>query len=582
MELFKLLGTIAIDNQKANSEIDSTTDKAKASEEEISGAFEKIGGAAGKIAIGIGTAAAAIGTAWVATIESTREYRQQMGMLETAFADSGKSADSAKSTFMDLNAVLGDSGQATEASQHLAKLVNNEKDLDEWTNILTGVYATFGESLPIEGLAEAANETAKVGTVTGGLADALNWAGISEDEFNEKLAACNNEAEREALIRKTLTGLYDEAAGKYKETNKDVMAAEQAQARLTDAMARVGAVGEPILTAIKNKMADLAELAVPKIEAMVNKFQDLGQWIQENEQKLKTWGAVIAGLMVSVGAFILIISWGAIMTKAANAIKAVRLAMVAFNLVLKANPIGLVVSLIAGLVVAFIALWKNNESFRNFWINLWNKIKSAAGSAVDWIKSKFNAFKAAIQTVKDTFGKVKDAIAEKLNAAKDKVKSIIDKIKGFFNTTLKFKGLKMPSIKLTMEKGSGLMAKAAEVLGLSGVPKFSVKWNALGAIFDQPTIFATPRGFQGVGEAGAEAVTPISVLQNYVDESVGNRNKEIVAGFEIQVSRLISFMQTFFPKDYNIMLDTGVLAGELAPAMDVRLGNIMSGRERGL
>ena len=87
--------------------------------------------------------------------------------------------------------------------------------MSEWTTICEGVYATFGASLPIEGLTEAANETAKVGTVTGTLADALNWAGISEDAFNEKLAACNTEAEREALIRQTLNSAYAEAAAGY-------------------------------------------------------------------------------------------------------------------------------------------------------------------------------------------------------------------------------------------------------------------------------------------------------------------------------------------------------------------------------
>ncbi|MBQ8763144.1 MAG: hypothetical protein IJZ07_03485 [Clostridia bacterium] len=101
----------------------------------------------------------------------------------------------------------------------MAQLTTNEQELSQWTNICQGVYATFGASLPIEGLTEAANETAKVGQVTGGLADALNWAGISEDAFNEKLAACNTEAEREELIRETLNGIYSEAAANYEKNN---------------------------------------------------------------------------------------------------------------------------------------------------------------------------------------------------------------------------------------------------------------------------------------------------------------------------------------------------------------------------
>ena len=48
--------------------------------------------------------------------------------------------------------------------------------------------------MPIEGLTEAANETAKTGELTGVLADALNWAGITEDDFKARLEACNSES----------------------------------------------------------------------------------------------------------------------------------------------------------------------------------------------------------------------------------------------------------------------------------------------------------------------------------------------------------------------------------------------------
>ena len=103
-------------------------------------------------------------------------------------------------------------------------LTKNEKDLSTWTNICQGVYATFGDSLPIEGLTEAANETAKTGSLTGVLADALNWAGVSEDTFQASLDACNTEAEREQLIRETLNGLYADAALKYEENNAKILA----------------------------------------------------------------------------------------------------------------------------------------------------------------------------------------------------------------------------------------------------------------------------------------------------------------------------------------------------------------------
>lgn len=270
------------------------------------------------------------------------------------------------------------------------------------------------------------------------------------------------------------------------------------------------------------------------------------------------------------------------MTAAANAVKTVRIAILALNTALRANPIGLVVSLITGLVAAFVYLWKNNEGFRNFWLNMWNKIKSATSTVISAVKNKFNELQAGFNNVKTVFNNIQRTVSDKMSSVQKKVKSVIDKIKSFFNVTLKFKGLKMPTISLTMKKGKGLMQKAAELLGLSGVPKFSVKWNAEGGILTKPTIFGMAGNtFLGGGEAGQEAVLPIDKLQAYVDESVNYRNIELIESFEMQISRLISFMQGYFPTQYNLMLETGVLAGQLAPEMDSKLADIYRHNRRG-
>ena len=578
MELFKLLGRISIDTTEANEAIDDTTNKANDSESTISGAFSKIGGAAIAGAKVIGGAAVALGGAWFAAIEGTREYRVSMGQLESAFATAGHSADSAKQTYTDLNAVLGDSGQATEAAQQLALLTEDEKELDSWTNILTGVFATFGESLPVEGLAEAANHTAKVGEVQGSLADALEWSGVSVDEFNDKLAKCSTEQERQKLITETMNGLYSESATKYKEVNKDVLEAEKAQAKLTDAMAELGAIGEPILTAIKDAIGDMAAKAIPKIESLVNKVKDGITWFKQNQNTVKAWAGVIIGATTAIAAFVLIMKWSSIMTAASSAITKVKTAVLLLNAAMKANLIGIIVSLIIGLVAAFIYLWNNCEPFRNFWINLWDKIKSATSKAVDWIKSKFNTFKDALKSVKDTFGGIKDAISDKLSSAQDKVKSIIDKIKNFFPLKIGkiFGNLKIPKISVSGGKAPFGIA------GKGSLPSFSVKWNAQGAVLTRPTIFGMSGStFMGGGEAGDEAVAPISTLQAYIEDSVNKRNAVLIDGFEIQVSRLISFMQGYFPTRYNLMLDTGILAGQLAPEMDSRLADIYRNNKRG-
>ncbi len=447
MELFRLLGTIAVDNDSAVRALDETSESAENSSSKTSEAFKKIGSVAGTIAKGIAVAGVALGGAWVAAIEGSREYRTEMGKLDTAFVTNGHSSEAAKKTYSDLNAVLGDSGQTVEASQHLAKLTKNEKELQTWTDICTGVYATFGESLPIEGLTEAANETAKTGTLTGGLTDALNWAGISEEAFQKKLDACSNEQERQKLIMDTLSGSYSKASEQYKKTNKDVMDAQRAQEKLTDAFAAFGAVGEPILTAIKEKVADMVTAAVPHLENFINKVKDAAAWVKDNGDTIDKWVAVILGAGTAIGTFLLILNWGKIMTAAANAVKVVRTAVLGMNAAMLANPIGLIVALLAGLVVAFVYLWNNVEGFRKFWINAWNKIKSIASTAGKAISKAFSdawsavkkAWSSVTKFFKDiwsgitkTFSNVKSWFGDRFRQAWIGIKSVWNGAKTFF------------------------------------------------------------------------------------------------------------------------------------------------------
>lgn len=260
----------------------------------IGSAFERTGGIMTKAFTApiIGAATAFMGTA-----EATREYRTEMGKLEAAFTTAGFSAEVAKSAYEDIYAVLGEDDTSVEAANHLAQLTDNEKELAAWTgDILPGVFATFGDSLPLEGLTEAANETAKVKKVTGPLADALNWAGVSEDEFNKKLAACSNEQERQALITETLNDIYGEASDKYKELNGDVMDAQRAQAKLTDAIAKIGEVAEPIMTLLKDKAADLLNV----LAGLLDSIASAPGWVQ---------GLVLGftGVLAAAGPFLVIL-----------------------------------------------------------------------------------------------------------------------------------------------------------------------------------------------------------------------------------------------------------------------------------
>lgn len=266
VEIFKLFGSIFVNNDEANKSIAETEKKGKGVAATLGNGIKTAGKWGAAMVRG---AAAGVG-ALSSVAENTREYRTEMGKLDTAFTTNKFTAADAKQTYSDLYAVVGDSGQATEAANHLSLLCDSTKDLQSWTEICTGVYGQFGDSLPIEGLTEAANETAKVGQVTGPLADALNWMGVSEDEFNEKLAKCSSEQERQQLITSTLTSLYSDASAQYKKTNGDVMESNRAHQQLSDTMAQIGAVAEPVLNSLIGLGGKLLEQLSPLIESVAN------------------------------------------------------------------------------------------------------------------------------------------------------------------------------------------------------------------------------------------------------------------------------------------------------------------------
>lgn len=278
---------------QASDSLDDLAKSADKAEKASDGLGSKLKGVVAGGAKALAAGVTALTGALVASAEASREYRREMGKLDTAFTTAGHSSEAALKTYKSLQGVLGETDQAVEAANHLAKLTDNEEDLQKWTDICTGVYATFGASLPIEGLTEAANETAKVGAVTGPLADALNWAGVSEDKFNESLAACNSEQERQKLIMETLGGLYDEAAEKYKETNAEVIRANEANEEWAASLAEVGEGIEPLLSDIKLLGASLVKELVPGVKEVAGAFRGM---LNGDEGAAANLGEAISGI----------------------------------------------------------------------------------------------------------------------------------------------------------------------------------------------------------------------------------------------------------------------------------------------
>lgn len=256
-----------------------------------------------------GAAAAGLTAAFIALDGATEEYRVAQGKLNAGFQAAGFSADVARKSYRNFYAILGDTDTATEASQLLANMAKNEEEVTKWTRIAAGVHGTFGDSLPIEGLVESANETARTGQITGVFADAINWAtkegekfGVAlkadteankkwneavksaasaEDFFNLALQNCSDESARQKLIVDTLSKTYDKAADSYYANNQQVINARRNHATLDEMLAKVGDTSAKV----KNQLWVLAGAAE---DGSIRSGSAL-DWVQQKTEAFGTW-----------------------------------------------------------------------------------------------------------------------------------------------------------------------------------------------------------------------------------------------------------------------------------------------------
>nr|UVX41149.1 MAG: hypothetical protein [Bacteriophage sp.] len=399
--------------------------------------------------ISVAALAASIGE----LVSVTNEFQEDMGKLSVAAQQNSVSTDAANGAYRDMVGILGETDQSVEAVNHLFALCGeNTQALSDWTNIASGVYATFGDSLPLEGLTEAANETAKVGQVTGPLADAINWAseaavqqGVAlsgnqaaidaynsaladgatqEDAFNAALAACNTEQERAQLITDTLNGVYAEAGAQYQQTNADVIAYRQSQSDLTAAMSSLGQAFMPIVTGLTNVATMLLSGVQPAV-----------QWFVTN---LPIIAPILAGIVTTIGLLAVVLNASTIATTAQTvATNAAAAAQGLLNMVMNANPIALIVTLIAGLVVAIIGLWNNSEAFRNFVTGAFQQIQQVAQVVIDAIVNFFTVtVPNAIGVVIGFFQNLWNSIVSVFNGALSTVSGFVSSVVSFFTVSV--------------------------------------------------------------------------------------------------------------------------------------------------
>lgn len=566
----------------------------------VSDDMKDLGDKAGELGRNLAVGLAGAVTGVVASVEATREFRQDLGKLETTFETTNHGAEVATNTFKTMYGIIGEDDTAIEAANHLALMTENEQELEQWTDILTGVYATFGDSLPLEGLAEAANETARVGKVTGPLADALNWLGISEDAFNEKLEKTNSVSERNALIRETLTKAYGEASDTYKEVNKDVLENNEAQADMNLKLAEITAKLQPLITEMKIFLAEVLEKLTPIIT-----------WIIDN---INILAPIVLGFLGTLFAL-------NIASKIGNMIKIIT----SLNAVMAANPIGIIIIAIGALITILVLLVQNWDKVKEVAVKCWEWIKKTWEKVASWFNEK------VIQPVAKFFSGMWDGLKNGAKNAWEGIKSVFSSIVGWFKD--KFSQA-WTAVKNVFSAGGKIFSGIKEGIAstfktvvngiIGGINKvIAVPFNAINKMLNKirNISFLNISPFKNLWKENPLSVPQIPKLKVGTDfvpydnmPAILHKGEQVVpakynptennqymrnAMFDAltdftnirsqgnsEIKTLTNLMNKYMPQivanmGQNIVLDDNTLVGKITPKIDASLGNLATRRKRG-
>ena len=229
--------------------------------------------------------------------------------------------------------------------------------------------------------------------------------------------------------------------------------------------------------ALESLAIKLADYVIPFITSMTEKLTSMIEAFTNLNPNVQQAILVIGGIVAVAGPVLIVVgkiisSVGTILTllpKLAGFISTVKTAFMALNTTMLANPIMLIIAAIAALVAAFIYLWNNCDGFRQFWIDLWAKIKDVFSNMKEYITG---FAKNAVEWGKDLVMGLVNGIKSCIGAVGDAVKSVADKIKSFLHFSVPDEGplteyeswmpAFMKGLAKGIEKSKGLVADAVD------------------------------------------------------------------------------------------------------------------------
>lgn len=635
MELFKLFGSIMVDNKKANESISETDSRAS----KLVHGFKKgiktaavMGTALTGMAVAGGTALFGMANKAAASGDRVDKLSQKIGM--------------SRKGFQEWDYILSQNGMSIESLQGGMKKLNNTID-DAIGGSKTAVNAFGRIGISVDDLKGKSPEQVFEMTVKAlqGMPDGAEKAALA----NELLGRSGSE------LMPLLNGSsksVDELKAKAKELgivlSDDSIDASVKFTDTLDSLKRsLGAVVTKVGVAvmpIMQKAADWVIANMPTIQMVMDTvFKYIGQfvsaaadvfqtyflpvlqfifnWIRDNWPQISSFIGTVFNLIKDIihqateaikviwdlfGEHIMAavkLVWDIIKEVITNLLNIIRGIILAVTSLIKGDWSGVwegikmifaavwdniktIVSTAIGLVkqIILIALQAIGALFSSIWNGILNLISNIWDGIINKIKSVLNSIKSVITgifseikgVVSNVWNGIKGTISNAISGAFNVVSNIIGRIKGLFNFKFQWPHIPLPHFSIS---GSANPIKWLT----QGVPKLHVSWYAKGAIFDKPTIFDTMNGLKGVGEAGPEAVAPISKLQDYVSQAVSGNMAEM----ELIMSKILSLLERYIPSmatesGHAIVLDDGTLVGKITPAIARDLANLEKLGMRGI
>lgn len=337
-------------------------------------------------------------------VEESKEYLKIMGSLEVSSSHLNYTTGETKQTYKELIGVLGDTQSAATTTANLQAIGLEQSQLMQITKGAIGAWARYGDSIPIDGLAESINETIKTGTVTGNLADMLNWAGTSEDEFNEKLEQCSDNSERAQLVLDEMAnqGLM-KSADAWNENNKALVESNKAQDDYNEAMADFSKAVMPVFTEFTKALTTIIQI-----------FSELPEPAQQMI-------AVFIGIIVVLTTIApLILAVGAACGWSAGGVAALMTAA--------APVIAIIVAIIAA-IMAIILVIQNWNDVLNFLTETWEAVCNKVSELWEGFKKSWtDGFNNVKQKINDFFQNLGENFANGLNNFQNWISNMLSAI----------------------------------------------------------------------------------------------------------------------------------------------------------